>query len=98
MPTFGAIRNGAVEAAKIDLAPYLEHIADQVQMKVRHFVQGKAPELRPMLRYLHKFVHEIPADLLQPGAVIEATLPGRGKDGLPACATVRPLGPWRPVG
>lgn len=39
-------------------------------------------------------VHEIPADLLQPGAVLEAVLPGRGKDGTPACATVRPLGPW----
>lgn len=43
-------------------------------------------------------VHEIPADLLRPGAVIEATLPGRGKDGLPACATVRPLAPWQTVG
>ncbi|MBX9707796.1 MAG: hypothetical protein K2X61_07670 [Caulobacteraceae bacterium] len=39
-------------------------------------------------------VHEIPADLLQPGATLEATLPGRSKDGTPACATVRPLGPW----
>ena len=62
MPTFNAIRNGAVEATKIDLAPYLEHIADQVEKKVRRFVQGKAPELRPMLRYLPKFIHEIPAD------------------------------------
>ncbi|ADL00910.1 DUF5990 family protein [Brevundimonas subvibrioides] len=43
-------------------------------------------------------VHEIAADLLRPGAVIEATLPGRGKDGLPACATVRPLDPWQTVG
>jgi hypothetical protein len=42
-------------------------------------------------------VHDIPADLLRPGAVVEAVLPGRGKDGTPACATVRPLSPWRAV-
>ena len=39
-------------------------------------------------------VHDIPADLLRAGATLEARLPGRGKDGTPACATVRPLGPW----
>ncbi|OYW37570.1 MAG: hypothetical protein B7Z42_09885, partial [Brevundimonas sp. 12-68-7] len=43
-------------------------------------------------------VHDIPADLLTPGAVLEVVLPGRGKDGTPACATVRPLTPWRAVG
>ena len=42
-------------------------------------------------------VHDIPTDLLKLGAVIETTLPGRGKDGTPACATVRPLTPWRIV-
>ena len=39
-------------------------------------------------------VNDIPGDLLRPGAMLEARLPGRGKDGTPACATVRPLGPW----
>lgn len=39
-------------------------------------------------------VHDIPATLMKPGAVIATTLPGRGKDGTPACATVRPLSPW----
>lgn len=39
-------------------------------------------------------VHDIPHALLQPGSVLEAVLPGRGKDGTPACATVRPLVPW----
>lgn len=43
-------------------------------------------------------VHDIPADLLTPGAMLEVVLPGRGKDGTPACATVRPLTPWRAVG
>ena len=40
-------------------------------------------------------VHDIPAALLAPGAVLEVVLPGRGKDGSPACATVRPLEGWR---
>jgi hypothetical protein len=43
-------------------------------------------------------VHDIPADLLTPGAMLEVVLPGRGKDGTPACATVRPLTPWRAIG
>jgi hypothetical protein len=46
-------------------------------------------------------VHDIPRDLLdraRAGAVLEVGLPGRGKDGSPACATVRPVRAWRPVG
>lgn len=45
-------------------------------------------------------VHEIPTDLLalaRQGQVLEAVLPGRGKDGTPACATVRPIEGWRQV-
>ena len=45
-------------------------------------------------------VHDIPADLLaqaSAGKVLEIILPGRAKDGGPACATVRPLEPWRVV-
>ena len=45
-------------------------------------------------------IHTLPADLLEAalaGAVLEARLPGRAKDGGPACATVRPLGAWRVV-
>lgn len=42
-------------------------------------------------------VHDIPAALLKPGAILAVTLPGRGKDGTPACATLRPLTPWRAV-
>lgn len=43
-------------------------------------------------------IHTLPADLLEAalaGKILEALLPGRDKDGGPACATVRPLGPWR---
>ncbi len=46
-------------------------------------------------------VHDIPSALLdqaRAGAVLEVGLPGRGKDGTPACATVRPIRAWRPVG
>lgn len=43
-------------------------------------------------------VHDIPADLLEAarqGRMLEVRLPGRAKDGGPACATVRPLAPWK---
>ena len=43
-------------------------------------------------------IHDIPASLLdqaRAGRTLEVVLPGRGKDGSPACATVRPLEPWR---
>lgn len=45
-------------------------------------------------------VHDIPADLLtlaREGHVLEAVVPGRGKDGSPACATVQPIKGWRQV-
>lgn len=42
-------------------------------------------------------IHDIPKALLVPEALLEVHLPGRGKDGSPACATVRPAIGWRPV-
>ena len=42
-------------------------------------------------------IHTIPAALLVPGALLEVHLPGRARDGSPACATVRPVMEWRPV-
>jgi len=42
-------------------------------------------------------IHDIPPALLdqaRAGRVLEVVLPGRGKDGTPACATVRPLKGW----
>ena len=45
-------------------------------------------------------VHDMPPALLEAarrGAVLEVGLPGRGKDGTPACATVRPVRPWAVV-
>jgi hypothetical protein len=43
-------------------------------------------------------IHTIPADVVAralEGAVLEVLLPGRAKDGGPACATVVPLQAWR---
>jgi hypothetical protein len=70
---------------------------------VRRFVYivlaGGVPEMPEPIRRRAKIdVHDIPAALRVPGAVLEATLPGRGRDGTPACATVRPLTAWRAVG
>ena len=66
--------------------------------KERRFVYiaigGAMPGIPVVSRRAKIDVHDIPAALLQPGAVIATTLPGRGKDGTPACATVRPLTPW----
>jgi hypothetical protein len=42
-------------------------------------------------------IHDIPRAMLVPDALLEVHLPGRGKDGTPACATVRPVTGWRPV-
>lgn len=45
-------------------------------------------------------VHDIPAALLaqaRAGQTLEVILPGRARDGGPACATVRPLRPWTAV-
>lgn len=45
-------------------------------------------------------IHDIAPALLdqaRSGAVLEAILPGREKDGSPACATVKPREDWRAV-
>lgn len=42
-------------------------------------------------------IHDIPKALLVPDARLQVHLPGRGKDGSPACATVRPVRGWWPV-
>ena len=43
-------------------------------------------------------INDIPTDLLaqaRAGHTLQVVLPGRGKDGSPACATVRPIVAWR---
>ena len=40
-------------------------------------------------------IHDIPQPLRIANALLEVHLPGRGKDGSPTCATVRPVAGWR---
>ena len=44
-------------------------------------------------------VHQLGAllDQARAGNTLAVTLPSRDKDGLPACATVKPIEPWRAV-
>ncbi len=54
----------------------------------------------PWTRRAKIHIHNIPPALLDQarrGRVLEVVLPGRGRDGSPACATVRPTTTWRPV-
>lgn len=39
----------------------------------------------------------LPSALAQPGATLVTTVPGRGKDGTPSCATVKPFAGWQPA-
>ncbi len=58
---FPAIRSAAIEAAKLDLAPFLKQAADEAEKRVRRFIK-KTPELRPMLKNLERFIHLVPSD------------------------------------
>lgn len=51
----------------------------------------------PWSRRANIDIHDLPTELLEralAGSIVEAVLPGRAKDGGPACATVRPLKSW----
>jgi len=39
----------------------------------------------------------IPAKFLRKGGILEARVPGAGRDGSPACATVREFDGWKPA-
>lgn len=70
--------------------------------KERRFIyirigQSAGDHATPLNRRAKIDVHNIPPDLLErarAGAVLEVVLPGKGKDGTPACATVRPVQGW----
>lgn len=45
-------------------------------------------------------IHDIPRTLLdqaRQGRTLEVILPGKGKDGTPACATVKPVQGWKAI-
>lgn len=43
------------------------------------------------------YLESIDQAAIDSGQPLEILLPGRAKDGLPCCATVKPLNDWRPV-
>lgn len=62
--------------------------------------QGAGDHFTDINRRAKIDIHDIPGSLLDDarlGAILGVTLPGRAKDGGPACATVRPLNPWSVV-
>lgn len=59
--------------------------------------QGAGDHFTDISRRAKIDIQDIPGSLLDEarlGAILSVTLPGRAKDGGPACATVRPLAPW----
>ena len=62
------------------------------------FVRREGPARRFVYLRIGQLAGDIPPDLLalaRAGHTLQVVLPGRGKDGSPTCATVRPLEPWR---
>jgi hypothetical protein len=60
--------------------------------------QSAGDHASPWSRRAKIDIHDIPPALLdqaRAGRTLEVILPGRGKDGSPTCATVRPATPWR---
>jgi hypothetical protein len=88
---------------QIRVGPGPKFFGDQVRREgpVRRFVYIRIGELAgdpasPWSRRMKIDIHDIGDDLLDraatSGQVIETTVIGTGKDGTPACATVRPSG------
>lgn len=88
---------------QIRMGPGATFSGDQVRREgpARRFVYIRVGQLAgdpssPWSRRMKIDIHDIGNDLLDRaagcGAVIETTVIGTGKDGTPACATVRPTG------
>jgi hypothetical protein len=86
----------------VQVAPGPKFSGDQVRREgpERRFVYIRVGDLAgdassPWSRRIKIDIHDIGADLLdraaKDGGVIETTIGGTGKDGTPACATVRPM-------
>lgn len=87
----------------IRVAPGPKFFGDQVRREgpERRFIyirvgQSAGDMLSPWSRRMKIDIHDIEQDLLDraaaSGSVIEISVNGTGKDGTPACATVRPTG------
>jgi hypothetical protein len=88
---------------QIRVGPGPKFFGDQVRREgpERRFVYIRIGQLAgdassPWSRRMKIDIHDIGGDLLDraamSGAVIETTVDGTGKDGTPACATLRPTG------
>ncbi|MFZ5783714.1 MAG: DUF5990 family protein [Pseudomonadota bacterium] len=87
---------------QVRVAPGPSFFGDQVRREgpTRRFVYVRIGQLAgdassPWSRRMKIDIHDIAHDLLEGaaggGGVIETTVIGTGKDGTPACATVRPM-------
>lgn len=92
---------------QVRVGPGPKFFGDQVRREgpARRFIYIRVGQLAgesssPWSRRMKIDIHDIANDLLDRaadgGGVIETTVIGTGKDGTPACATVRPTG-WRIV-
>lgn len=88
---------------QVRVGPGPKFFGDQVRPEgpVRRFVyirigQAAGDLASPWSRRMKIDIHDIDQDMLDiganSGAIIETTIIGTGKDGTPACATVRPMG------
>jgi Family of unknown function (DUF5990) len=82
----------------VDVAPGPRFVGEFVRF-VYIAIGGQAGDSSSLWSRRAKIeIHALPADLLQKaltGSVVEVLLPGRDRDGGPACATLHPLGSWR---
>jgi len=82
------------------LGPFVRREGPERRFVYIRIGQSAGDHASPWTRRAKIDIHDIPDDLrrqAREGRVLEVVLPGRGRDGSPACATVRPLKPWRVV-
>ncbi len=79
------------------LGPFIRREGPERRFVYIRIGQSAGDCASPWTRRAKIDVHDIPMAMRTPGAVLEVTLPGRARDGGPACATVRPTLGWRAV-
>ena len=80
------------------LGPFVRREGPQRRFVYLRIGTSAGDHVSPWTRRAKIDIHDIPPLLLdraREGQTLEVVLPGRGKDGSPACATVRPVTPWR---
>jgi hypothetical protein len=80
------------------LGPFVRREGPQRRFVYIRIGTSAGDHASPWSRRAKVDIHDIPPLLLdraREGRTLEVVLPGRGKDGSPACATVRPTTKWR---